>query len=301
MAELNFTSDGHALAGTLELPAGAGPFSAALLLSGSGPLDRNSDCRRLRLGISRQLAEQLGEVGVASLRYDKRGVGSSGQKWRTVGLSDNIADARAALASLKARPEVDASRVFVIGHSEGALIAGALAADSPDVAGVVLLAGAARTGEETLRWQMRAILPTLPQFARFVLRVTRVDPLAKQEKNLARIKATTTDTAKISLAPINARWMREYLAYDPRADLARITAPVLAITGDKDLQVPAEDLAEIERLAGGPVETWAVEHVTHTLRNQPGPASLRAYRREVMRPVDPVIVSRILAWMKAHA
>ena len=290
---LHFPGHGTSLGATLTLPPGTGPFPGAVLLSGSGPLDRDSNVRRMRLDVSRQLADALAQAGVASVRYDKRGVGESPGDWRAAGLFDNVDDAEAAVAWLREQPEVQADKVVVIGHSEGALLATALAGRGAPVAGLVLLAGAARTGEEVLMWQARAIAPTLPAPVRLLL---GVDVVRKVATNHAKLKATTTDVARVGGARTNARWFREFLAYDPAADLERIAVPVLAVTGAKDLQVPPADLERIAALVPGRVETLLVPDLTHSLRRQHGAPALQRYREEVRRPVDEDVVTKVTRW-----
>ncbi|MEV1285767.1 alpha/beta fold hydrolase [Micromonospora sp. NPDC049679] len=298
---LRFTAADQTLAGTLTLPPGTGPFPAVVLISGSGPLNRDSDHRKGAFGVSRELAVALAGAGVASLRYDKRGVGESTGSFLTAGLTDNIGDARSALGALAARPEVDAARLFLVGHSEGALIATALAGERAPVAGVVLLAGAAKPGAAILRWQAEMLLPSLPAPVRFLLRLTRTDLVAKVLKNHDRLRATTTDVARLGGVRVNARWFREFLDHDPSADLAAIRVPVLAITGGKDLQVDPDDLDAIAGLVPAPVETWRPDDVTHTLRRQPGEASLRKYRAELRGPVDAELMGRVTGWLTTHA
>ncbi|SFL33361.1 alpha/beta hydrolase family protein [Geodermatophilus ruber] len=286
------------LAGTLTLPDSPGPVPAVLLAAGSGPLDRDSNHRRARIDVTRQLAHALAAGGLASLRYDKRGVGESPGDWRTAGLHDNVDDLGRAFEALAARPEIDPDRLLLAGHSEGAVLATALAARGVPVAGLVLLAGSATPGEELLRWQARRIAPTLPAPVRGLLRLLRIDLEKKVAANHARIKATTTDVARIGLQRLNARWTREFLAHDPRADLARVTAPVLALTGAKDLQARPEDLEVIRATVRGPVEVQRVPELSHLLRRQPGPASMKAYREELRRPVDAELRSAVVAWCR---
>ena len=286
------------LAGTLTLPDGAGPFPAVLVASGSGPLDRDSNHRRARFDVARQLAHALAAGGLASLRYDKRGVGESPGDWRAVGFTDNVDDLGTALTALRGRPEVDPGRVLVAGHSEGALLAASLAARGAPVAGAVLLSVSATPGEELLRWQVRQIAPTLPRPVRAVLRLLRVDLEKKIAANHARIKATTTDVARIGAARVNARWTREFMAHDPRADLRRISVPVLALTGAKDLQVPAADLDTVAALVPAEVTARPIPDLTHTLRRRPGRASLSAYRKELREPVDPQLLATVVDWCR---
>jgi hypothetical protein len=286
------------LAGTLTLPDSPGPVPAVLLAPGSGPLDRDSDHRRARFGVTRDLAHALAAAGLASLRYDKRGVGGTPGDWRRAGLTDNLDDLVRARDALAARPEVDAGRIVLAGHSEGAQLAAMAAARGVPAAGVVLLAGSATPGDALLRWQARQIQPTLPAPVRALLRLLRVDLERKVAANHERIRATTTDVARIGGVRLNARWHREFLAHDPRADLARITVPVLALTGGKDLQVPADDLDTIAATVRGPVEVLRVDDLTHTLRRQPGRASMGAYRRELRGPVDAEVLATVVDWCR---
>ncbi|WP_324649920.1 alpha/beta hydrolase family protein [Georgenia sp. H159] len=290
---LTFTSSGHTLQGTLTLPDGDGPFPAALVVPGSGPVDRDSNHKQQRLDVTRQLAETLSRAGLATLRYDKRGVGQSTGDFLATGFLDNADDVEAALAALASSPAVDPGRVVVVGHSEGALLATIVAARSAVPAGVVLLSGSATPGEELLRWQARQIAPTLPALVRLLVRVLPGDLESRVAKNHRRIKATTTDVARIGGPRVNARWTREFMAYDPRPDLARLTVPVLAVTGGKDLQTKPEDLAVIAETVPGPVETHEVPDVSHLLRHQAGPASIAAYKKEIGQPLD----TRVLAFM----
>lgn len=298
MRQLDVRIDGDpALAGTLALPDGAGPFPAVALASGSGPVDRDSNHRRMRLDVTRAVAHALADGGLASVRYDKRGVGATPGDWRAAGFSDNADDLARALAFLAARPEVDTDRVLVGGHSEGALLAADVAARG-GTAGAVLLSTSATPGEELLRWQTRQIAPTLPAPVRFLLRLFRVDLEKKVAANHRKIKATTTDVARIGGARINARWMREFMAHDPRTDLARLTVPVLAITGAKDLQARPADLDVVAATVPGGATVHLVPDLSHILRRQPGRASLSAYKQEVRRPVDPEVLETVVRWCR---
>lgn len=295
-----FRSGEQVLAGTLTVPEGAHALPAALLLPGSGPIDRDSDHRRMPLGITRQLAGALDAAGVVTLRYDKRGVGASPGRWRAAGFRDNRHDARSALEFLAARPEVDPAGIVVVGHSEGALHAAGIAADGAGPAGVVLLACSARPGEELLRWQSAAIGPTLPGPVRLLLRLLRTDLESRTARTHDKLRATTTDEARIEGARINARWHREFMAHDPRTDLARIRVPVLAVTGAKDLQVPPADLATIRDLVPAPVETHEIPDLGHILRPQPGPAGLAGYSAAARQPVDSRLTELVVRWVTAR-
>ena len=293
--EISIPSGRVTLAGTL-VRVGVEPGPAALLISGSGPIDRDSNAKRLRTRIMAEVAEHLAANGVASLRYDKRGVGASEGEYLAAGFHDNVEDARAALETLRSRPSVDPSRVVVIGHSEGALIAAELASDSR-LAGAILLSGAARDGREVLRWQARQVAPTLPRLVRVLM---RQDLETVQAKRLERLAASTDDVIRMQLVRVNAKWFREFMAFEPGRALARAAAPVLAITGAKDLQVPPTDIGEIESLVPTPFTGLVVEDVTHLLRREAGPPSLRTYRAQARRPVDADVLDLITDWVAAR-
>ena len=284
------------LGATLELPAGAGPFPGVVLVSGSGPLDRDSNYKRLTFDVSRQLAAGLRDAGFASLRFDKRGVGTTDLDWRTAGLVDNADDVACAVETLRARPEVLDDEVLLVGHSEGAILAGMVAARGVPLAGVGLLSGSARPGRDLLLWQVAANLPSLPAPVRLLLRLLRVDVGAKVAKNHERVARTTTDVARVGGAKVNAKWMREFMQHDAAADLRRVDVPVLAVTGSKDLQTPPEDVSRIAEIVGERAETHVVPDVTHILRRQEASPSLRLYKREVRRPLDPEVVGLVVRW-----
>jgi uncharacterized protein len=296
---VTFRSAGLDLAGTLTLPATGEPPPAVLLLPGSGQTDRNDNARALAINVFPPFVQALDGAGLATFRYDKRGVGASaGDYWRT-GFDDRLTDAVAAVDWLRGQPDVDSSRIFVLGHSEGALLAVRLAAGGAPVAGLVLLAGSAKTGEQTLRWQGAKIAASITGFPGFVLRVLHIDPLRAQDKAIARVKATNSDTLRIQLVQkLNAKWMREFIAYDPEPDLAAVRVPVLAITGAKDLQVDPADVDRMAQLITGPFESHVVPDVTHLLRAEPGRPSLQTYRRQVKQPIDPRVTDYVRDWLK---
>ncbi|MCW2879421.1 MAG: acyl-CoA thioester hydrolase [Sphaerisporangium sp.] len=286
--------DGLPLVATLTLPAGPGPHPAVLLLHGSRRLDRDADTGRLRMELGPPLAAALAKDGIATLRYDRRGVGATSGDWRATGFADNRHDAAAALRALAGRPDIRADAIGVVGHSEGAVHAMSLGAH-PEVGAVVLLAGFARLGEDALRWQAGMIARDLPAPVRPLLPALR----ALAARQLARIKTTSTDVARVAGMPVNARWMREMLNHDPRPDLANIQVPVLAITGGKDIQVDPADLDEIRRLVPGEVEVHRIPDLTHLLRRDPGRPSVRSYPRLLRQPVDTDLLTQVAGWL-AH-
>jgi pimeloyl-ACP methyl ester carboxylesterase len=299
------------LAGTLALPdedTATGRFPAALILPGSGPIDRNADMKRMPLRISHDLAQALAEAGIASLRYDKRGVRASDGDFLTTGLLDNAEDGREALAYLASHPEVDRAALVVIGHSEGALNAMAMlggaadgrpaGADVVKPAGVVLLSPSGVPGERTLAWQTRQLAATMPRFAKALLKVLRLDIVRRQQANVEKLKASTEDVIRLDGRRMNARWHRELIAFDPVRLLREIDVPVLAVTGAKDLQVNPDDLEVIAHSVAGPVETHVVPDLTHLLRRDPEQPSLSHYKKQIKQPVDAAVLRLVSDWVE---
>lgn len=296
---LRFPSGSLSLEGTLTIPHNS-PGPAALLISGSGPIDRNSNSAHLAINIMGELATHLAASGIASLRYDKRGVGNSDGYYLAAGFHDNIADAQAALDALRSRPEVDPRQVFVIGHSEGAIIASELAADG-GLAGVVLLAGTAQNGRDLLTWQTAQIASTLPKPVQYFTKLVGRDLQRIQSKRLARIERSHQDAVRIRSAKLNAKWLREFMAYEPSNALRRAQAPILAITGSKDLQVNPADINLIEQLVPSPFVGHTVDDLTHLLRKETAPASLRTYKNQALRPIDQSVAKLITDWVVSVA
>jgi uncharacterized protein len=295
--------DAVTLAGTLELPDGDGPHPGALLIVGSGEVDRDSDHPKMALGVTRDLADGLARAGIASLRYDKRGVGESGGSYLTTTFGDARDDAAAALDALRAQPAIDAGRVLVIGHSEGAIHATSLAAADPGLAGLGLLAGPATTGEITLGWQAEQIVPTLPAVVRGLLRVLRQSPDRSQARLFAKIRSSDEPIMRVQGRRLNAGWLRGFIDHDPAPELARVTVPVFALTGDRDLQVDANDLDRIETLVtGAPVEIHRIPQLNHLLRHTDGSGSPTQYKRQLKagEPLDPRVLDALITWANAR-
>jgi alpha/beta superfamily hydrolase len=278
------TDDGQLLRGTFQIPLSEKAVPAVLLLQGSGKLDRDSNAKRVKTDLWLPLLEALSAKGVASLRFDRRGVGSSTGTWATTGLTRNREDARAALQALREDPRVDGSAIAVLGHSEGALHASALAA-SEDIAATVLLAGFAGTGRAALRWQAARIAETLP----WPLKMLKPLSVASMERRITKHSASTGDP--------RGAWWREMVAYDAQPELARIEVPVLAITGDQDFQVNPDDLTAIQSLVRGEVEARLEPGLTHILRRSLRPASLLSYPKLLRQPTDAALVSTLTEWL----
>ncbi|MET0395606.1 MAG: alpha/beta hydrolase [Longimicrobiaceae bacterium] len=156
---------GHTLAGTLTLPRGRRPAAAVLLLSGSSPQDRDGSGDASPYRPFREIADTLGRLGIAALRLDDRGVGASTGRFAGSTLAERADDARAALAFLRARAEVDPGRVALVGLSEGGAIAAMLAAGDARLRGVALLGSPGDSGRAVARYQTRARVEADPAVA----------------------------------------------------------------------------------------------------------------------------------------
>jgi pimeloyl-ACP methyl ester carboxylesterase len=287
--------DGVRLVGTLAAPEGGSAYPAALLLNGSGPLDRNSNMTGQALEVASALAAALTAGGVASLRVDKRGVGASGGDYLSSGFDRETDDADSALRALREAPGVDPTRITVVGHSVGATIAMRLAARH-ELAGIVLLAGAAISGAEVMRLQSERIAASLGAIRRLVFgrRFVR-----RQQEVREALLASEGDVIDIE-GGLPARWFREYMAYDPADDLRAIRCPVLAVTGRKDLQVDPSDVERIGSFVAGPFTGSTPDQLTHVLRSDGGRPSLGSYGRQLREPVDAALLEQVVTWIAAR-
>jgi fermentation-respiration switch protein FrsA (DUF1100 family) len=266
------TAAGVELAGTLTLPQGEGPFPAAVLVTGSGPQDRDETILGHKPFLV--LSDYLTRHGIAVLRYDDRGVGKSTGVFANSTSEDNASDALAAVEFARSRPEIAKDKVGIIGHSEGGLVGPMVAARSKDVAFVVMLAGPGLTGREILHLQGELIARAegAPQRViqnnwetqkkLFDIVESEPDPKVAAPRLLAVLKAAvdslppdlraksaaqTSDAAlEAQVKQVNSPWMRFFLTYNPVPTLEKVKVPVLALDGSKDLQVPPrQDLDSI--------------------------------------------------------
>jgi fermentation-respiration switch protein FrsA (DUF1100 family) len=252
------------LAGTLTLPPGPGPFPAAILVSGSGPHDRDESLAGHRPFLV--LADHLTRKGIAVLTFDKRGIGKSTGDFASGTMEDFTGDTEAALAYLNTRKEIDPKKIGLISHSEGGLIAPLVATNSPTVAWIVLLAAPGLKGEDVLLLQSELILRAAGvndgEVARTLAFNKQTYAIVRQEKDPAVLEAklnelvqSTSKGAALPPAAVQAQvrllvspWFRFFLDYDPVPTLQKTLCPLLALNGEKDLQIPPkENLAKIQK------------------------------------------------------
>jgi alpha-beta hydrolase superfamily lysophospholipase len=297
--DVSFKSGDIELAGTVAMPDGGGPFPGVLLIPGSGQVDRNENHKRLQLDIFHDISQFLAQNGIASLRYDKRGVGrSQGNHWET-GFYDGAQDALAAVNYLKQQASIRPQDTFLLGHSEGAFVASRLAGRGAEVAGIILVAGAAQSGETLLKWQAIQVAKGLKGFNAWLIKLLRIDVLKSQQKAINKIKRSNKDWYRQNLfVKINAKWFREFMAYNPADDMPEITVPVLAVTGSKDIQVDHADVERMAQLLKVPFEGHVIKDMTHLLRVEEGEPSISKYKGELKKPIAPELLDIILHWLK---
>ncbi|WP_324672359.1 alpha/beta hydrolase family protein [Hymenobacter sp. GOD-10R] len=248
------TQDKLRLGGTLTVPAGVGPFPAVVLVSDTGPQDRDVTVQEYRMfGI---LADYLTRRGIAVLRFDDRGVGKSSGNYPNATTADLVTDAQAGLAFLRSRSLIDPQHIGFVGHGEGANIALLAAAQQPQAAAfVVSLAGYGLPGRDVLLQQQGEIMRLIganPEQVKAALAlnehmvdIIRQTPNDAQARNkvasLIQQNNSNIDPgmARARAAHFTSPWSRYYLDFDPKNKLPDVQCPVLALNGTADLEVAA--------------------------------------------------------------
>lgn len=230
--------DTHQLTGTLTLPNGPGPYPLVLIIAGSGPVNRDGNQPGMKPDTYKQLAAGLAKQGIASVRYDKRGVGESVYFMDEINLrfDQYIEDATAWIDQLHADKRF--SGIYVAGHSEGSLI-GMLACAKTQNAGFISIAGAARPIDDLLRMQLKTAVPDSGYYA---LCCAYLDTL-KQGQLLKYADPALAALFRPSIQPYMINWMK----YNPSAEIKKLKVPVLVLQGENDIQVDPENARELAR------------------------------------------------------
>jgi pimeloyl-ACP methyl ester carboxylesterase len=323
--EVTYQNGEVKLAGTLTTPEGAGPFPAALLITGSGAQDRDEAIFGHRPFWV--LADHLSRRGIAVLRVDDRGIGGSTGDGQTATSADFAQDVLAGIRFLKSRPAIDSKRIGLIGHSEGGLIAPLAASQAPEVAFLVLLAGTGVSGSEIILSQLELIAraegageETIRQQVSRQKRVFEALRTMKKEEAEAEIrKIITLRLEELSpedirsmggatvlterqMQEVQSPWFRFFATFDPRTALRQIKRPpVLVLNGEKDLQVPPDQsLPEIEkalREAGNKdVTIKKLPGLNHLF--QPARTGSPAEYAASEVTIDPQVLDLIATWIR---
>jgi hypothetical protein len=323
--ELTFRSGEVTLAGTLTLPPGEGPFPAALLVTGSGPQNRDEEVFGHRPFLV--LADHLTRAGIAVLRVDDRGVGGSTGSLATVTTADLVGDARAGVDYLRGRGEIDAERVGLIGHSEGGIIAPMVAVRGEDAAFVVMLAGPAVPGDELITLQLERIFRAAGvdddkvqqiraaqgELLAAIRAESGEEPVRAKLRELIRLQLEATsgtapdeETLAATLeqnADIASPWFRFFLGHDPRPTLRKVDVPVLALFGELDLQVPADQNLPEARKAlaesgSGDVTVESLPGLNHLF--QPAQTGSPDEYYGIEETFSPIALRKITEWILAR-
>ena len=314
-------SAGIQLAGTLTLPDGKGPFPGVVLISGSGPQNRNSEVFDHAPFLV--LADYLTRQGIAVLRYDDRGVAESGGSFSGATSADFATDAAAAWDFLRKQKGIDKARVGFAGHSEGGMIAPLAYALRPETGFLVLLAGVGMPVHELLLEQLQAVgaaeglsqaeidsqLQINTQLFRWMRELSPKDAeanfrtwseeqlfLVQDEEASKRLETQLNATRELFTDP----WFMYFIQYDPHAALKAVRCPVLAMNGSKDVQVlSTSNLAGIERSlkAGGNAAVTVVEMPGLNHLFQPCESCSVSEYSQLEITFDPAAMQRIAEWV----
>lgn len=311
------------LAGTLTLPNTSGKFPAVVLISGSGPQDRNSEI----LGHKPFLlwADYLTRNGIAVLRFDDRGFAKSEGSFSTATSYDFATDVASAVEYLKTRKEINSKQIGLIGHSEGGAIAPLVVASHPkDIDFIVLLAGSAIQGDQLLLLQQQLIArqsgASEEDIQQNFKKHTQIFELMNVIQDEVQLKTelsqiisdytsdddipqgmTKEEVVQGQLNIYISPWMLNFVRYNPASALEKVKCPVLAINGDKDLQVPSkENLAAIEKALkkGKNKNLTTIEYPNLNHLFQECETGLPTEYSTIEQTIFPKVLEDVTSWIK---
>jgi len=314
------------LVGTLSIPEGEGPFPAVILITGSGPQNRNEELMGHKPFWV--IADYLSRNGIAVLRYDDRGVGQSQGSPLNTTSADFADDAEAAFIYLRTRGSINSGSIGLAGHSEGGLIASIVASKNPEIAFLVSLAGTGVPGDQIMHRQNRDISlisgadrkqvkegisinkkifsvlkkETDNEKAEIQIKEIYKKILTKQKKSQDEIdRALKQLNARLN--PVSYNWMRFFIITDPGNYWKRVKCPVLALNGEKDLQVAADvNLPAIEKAlksGGNPaVATIRIPGLNHLFQH--AKIGLPSEYGEIEETISPEVLKIISDWIGSH-
>ncbi|AGC78568.1 hypothetical protein LX97_02667 [Nonlabens dokdonensis] len=309
--------DSISLAGTITYPKNGSDFPAVILISGSGPQDRNSELMNHKPFLV--IADYLTKQGIAVLRVDDRGTGESEGNYNETGLAGFVNDTQSALEFLKTRSEIDPSKIGLIGHSLGGTIAPIVANNNTDVSFIVILSGAGMRGDQLMLLQKEKIERQMgvPEIgitqgqnnmkgAYEIILKSKDDKIQLQTelKNYftelfgAMLPENQIQTLSQQLS---LPWLVDFIQNDPQTSLRNTKCPVLALNGSNDLQVPAEENLElIEKLlkenGNKDVTTQKLENLNHLF--QESETGLPNEYATIEQTFSPKALEIITKWIK---
>ncbi|CCW06400.1 MULTISPECIES: alpha/beta hydrolase family protein [Bacillus] len=298
------------LHGTITRPKVDGKYAAVVIIAGSGEIDRDGMIVPLKLAsnIYKDLAHVMAKLGVVTLRFDKRGVGKSDGEFLKTGVWDLVSDIESTITYLKEQPFVDPENIILAGHSEGCMLATVVNARTP-VNGLILLTGAAESLEEATKRQREIAYKELKEQKGIKGKLMRLLNVEKRgEKQMEKIKEkmmnTEKDTIKVGFKPMNAKWFREHFQHDIYKDLMKVTCPVLAIAGDKDIQADPERAKRIGDYVKGDSEVHVIKNMDHSLKVFEGEFKAldfkKNYEEGARKPLHPELEEIIVNWLDTN-
>jgi len=310
--EVTFENEGSTLAGTLTLPEGVTEaVPGVLFIHGSGPVDRDGNAAGLKIDLFRELAHALAKAGIGSLRYDKRGVGTSGGLFNEASMEDLLSDARAALSALQTVEGIDAERCFLIGHSEGGVLAPIIASED-NLAGIVLLAASAHSLDIIIRGQVerlnrdagkseeevQAALAQEDQYLDFV-RTSEGEWTDYPFDDLKGAMPWLTQETLPQITALSLSWLREHFLHDPITTIKKVKCPVLIVQGEKDYQIPVGESAllfdALKEAGISPITEEFMPNLNHLMRHHPEEPNL--VYRHLDEPVYPRVIDVVTGWI----
>ena len=299
------------LAATLTVPQGKGPFPAVVLITGSGPQDRDETLLGHKPFLV--LSDYLTRHGIAVLRADDRGTAKSTGDFKTATTADFATDTEAGIAYLKTRAEVDPHKIGLIGHSEGGVIAPMIAARNKDVAFIVMMAGTGVPGDEIIAAQSEAIAVAggkdPAEAAKDAAKERELLKLVETEKDETALEKELKekmagDVPEAQIGPeikqLTSPWFRYFLIYDPAIALRKVTCPVLAINGSLDKQVlPSQNLPPIRKAlaeSGNPhVEIDELPRLNHLFQTAKTGSPMEY--AQIEETISPVALDKMSTWI----
>ncbi len=283
---------------------------AVLIVPGSGPLNRDGNGKRKgqKLNLYNQLAHFLTEKGFVSLRYDKRGTGQSEESFIETGFWDLVEDAREAVDFLKQDQNVDPKKIFVLGHSEGCMLAAEISKEN-DLAGLMLVAGAAQSLAEALVYQREQSIQELKKLKGIKGKLLSLFNVAKKAEKQGqtfdqKVLNSKKDVIRFQGVKINAKWFREHFQTNVYQSLAEVDCPIFAVTGSKDLQATPERVYEIVKHTNVETEARIIEGMNHMLREQNEDYGIlelkKAYKNVGEKPISKELLESLESWLMKH-
>ncbi len=298
-------NDGR-LAGTICLPTEAGLFPTVLMVHGSGPLDRDENMKGQALNVFNAVAHRLAKSGIASVRFDKRGCGASEGDYKAAGHHDLVDDVLSWHDSIREAEFCKPERLFLLGHSEGCLVAAQVATRRPETAGLVLLCPFVEPMENILIRQAQQIERELAA-STGMSRVTHAllawvfgGPVARQQTLIRKLKSSSSASVRVGLERVPAKWLRELLSVDASQVFGRVTCAMLLVGGSKDLQCDPADVSRIASLGQGRADQHIISRMTHVLRCDDEPPTLLGSHRLLTEPVDAGLLDLVADWLSAR-